>query len=150
MSADVHPTEPDAMRLGSYIKAQRETLGISLRRLAMRAGVNSIRQLGRAGRSIFVEWGKWSADNARFPASIKKRRKQVTGVDSLLSLCCLQGCRSRAMSRIPHQKRSPEPIRAVLFWGETTSEFSSSFRKSEWVQTLDRDSGRNKKMPGRE
>jgi transcriptional regulator with XRE-family HTH domain len=40
MSADVHPTEPDAMRLGSYIKAQRETLGISLRRLAMRAGVH--------------------------------------------------------------------------------------------------------------
>jgi hypothetical protein len=26
----------------------------------------------------------------------------------------------------------------------------SSFRKSEWGQTLDRDSGRNKKMPGRE
>lgn len=34
------PTEPDAVKLGEYIRAQRETLGISQRQLADRTGLH--------------------------------------------------------------------------------------------------------------
>lgn len=35
-----HPVESDAVRLGEYVRAQRESLGISQRRLAARTGIH--------------------------------------------------------------------------------------------------------------
>jgi transcriptional regulator with XRE-family HTH domain len=40
MAGSERPTEPDAVELGEYIRAQREGLGISQRRLAARAGIH--------------------------------------------------------------------------------------------------------------
>jgi transcriptional regulator with XRE-family HTH domain len=40
MTAAIGPTEPDGVKLGEYIKAQRESLGISQRRLAARIGIH--------------------------------------------------------------------------------------------------------------
>lgn len=40
MVAAARPSEPDGAKLGEYIRAQRETLGISQRRLAARVGIH--------------------------------------------------------------------------------------------------------------